>query len=139
MSLPNSSSSKGTPQFAFAAETSQSEARSHAMREYWKQRRRRQQETNSRCGRASRPLIPRLGVNGQASHHQNHTTDCSLTCQQDHSDGHRGNDFNITVQLLCGVSRALVNSRPDPFQTCPVHLTSQHQKLLHHCMFQKAE
>ncbi|KAJ5202309.1 hypothetical protein N7449_004388 [Penicillium cf. viridicatum] len=39
---------------------------------------------------------------------------------------------SIPAQLLCGVSYALPSSKPDPFQTCPVHLTSQHQKLLHH-------
>lgn len=42
----------------------------------------------------------------------------------------------IAAQLLCGVSYALSSSRVDPFQTCPVHLTSQHQKLLHHCAYE---
>lgn len=37
-------------------------------------------------------------------------------------------------QALSGMNHALAGSRLDPFDMFPVHLTSQHHKLLHHCV-----
>ncbi|KAJ5620224.1 hypothetical protein N7510_004208 [Penicillium lagena] len=132
MSNRDSSSSSEPRQFAFVNANSQSESRSHAMREHWKQRNRRKQETKSHHRRASRKLLPRSERNGDASHRQDNTTDSSPGWLKDQSGDNREKDLNVAAQLLCGVTRALSTSRPDPFQTCPVRLTSQHQKLLHH-------
>ncbi|KAJ5666996.1 hypothetical protein N7507_002860 [Penicillium longicatenatum] len=133
MSPPSSSSSSGTSQFAFVFGNIQSEARSHAMKEHWKRRNQHKKEANRYSRkRSSRTLLPR-------------STTSSSGLQQDEDgdgdvdvdvgvgvDGNREEHHGISAQLLCGVSHALSSSRPDPFQTCPVHLTSQHQKLLHH-------
>lgn len=40
----------------------------------------------------------------------------------------------VPTQLLEGVNRALACSQLDPFDCFPVRLTSEHHKLLHHCM-----
>ncbi|KAJ5974775.1 hypothetical protein N7481_008482 [Penicillium waksmanii] len=130
--LDHSSSFNGASQFTFVTENSQSEARSHAMREYWKQRHRRQQQTKSGHRQVSRAILPRHRPNGQTTNHQDNLTDDFSKWRQNHSNDDKGNDSNVAEQLLSSVSRALFNSRPDPFQTCPVYLTSQHQKLLHH-------
>lgn len=45
------------------------------------------------------------------------------------------NSGGIPAQLLEGVNRALACSQLDPFDAFPVRLTSEHHKLLHHCMF----
>ncbi|KAJ6000960.1 hypothetical protein N7481_001369 [Penicillium waksmanii] len=124
--------STGAHQFTFVGGNSPSKARSHAMREYWKQRHRRQQESTPGVGRMARELLPRHQQNKGTSQIQDEVADVSSCRRHDHCDDCEENDSNIAVQLLKGVSCALLGSRPDPFQTCPIHLTSQHQKLLHH-------
>ncbi|KAJ5519043.1 hypothetical protein N7453_001465 [Penicillium expansum] len=136
MSPRASSSSSGTPQFTFVTGNIQSEARSHAMREHWKRRHQHNQEAKIyHQKRLSRtwPLLPKSGTNEDVS--QTADAISSPWFQQnwdmdlvENQEKHSG----IPAQLLYGVSQALSSSRPDPFQTCPVHLTSQHQKLLHH-------
>lgn len=101
------------------------------MKEHWKRRNQHKKEANRYSRkRSSRTLLPR-------------STSSSSGLQQDEDgdvdvevDGNREEHHGIPAQLLCGVSHALSSSRPDPFQTCPVHLTSQHQKLLHHCTYE---
>lgn len=138
MSRQDSSSSSGTPQFRFVTGNVQSEARGHVMREHWKRRHRLNKEakTQHHRRRSSRPLLPRVKNNSNENASSSAATSTSSDLQRD-----REGDFaedrekprGIPAQLLSGMSNALASSRPDPFQTCPVHLTSQHQKLLHHC------
>lgn len=126
MSPPVSSSSSGTSHFKFVMGGIQSEARSHAMKEHWKRRNQHKEANKHIRKRSSRTLLPR-------------STSSSSGVQQDEdSDVVENQEENqgIPAQLLCGTSCALSSSRPDPFQTCPVHLTSQHQKLLHHCTYE---
>ncbi|OJJ66442.1 hypothetical protein ASPBRDRAFT_137943 [Aspergillus brasiliensis CBS 101740] len=131
----------GTSRFTFVTGSIQSEARSHAMREHWKRRHKRNQEVktlNRKKASSSLTLLPRV----PSSSNEGFTTSSSPATQL---DGDRGGDgvseekgvkqrqqAGIPAQILSGMSHALSSSRPDPFQTCPVHLTSQHQKLLYH-------
>lgn len=106
------------------------------MREHWKRRHRLNQEAKSHHRkRSSRPLLPRLNSSRNKDSSSADATS-SPELQRDGDGGsveNRKTHSGIPAQLFCGMSNALASSRPDPFQTCPVHLTSQHQKLLHHC------
>ncbi|KAJ5104755.1 hypothetical protein NUU61_002102 [Penicillium alfredii] len=132
MSQRDSSSSSGTPNFVFVAENSHSQARSHAMREHWKQRHGRRREAKSHSRRKSRTLVSRSELNEDTSQSHDALTDGSPDGHQGNSDQNREQYPSVATQLLSGLSRTFSPSRPDPFQTCPVPLTSQHQKLLHH-------
>ncbi|KAL4785401.1 hypothetical protein BJX76DRAFT_324593 [Aspergillus varians] len=135
MSQRASSSSSGTSQFTFVSGNIQSEARSHAMREHWKRRHKRNQEAKTHHRKResqSRPLLPRAMNEDEVSPLSNLNANYSPQSLHDGQERERERDTSILGQLLFGVSYALASSRPDPFQTCPVHLTSQHQKLLHH-------
>ncbi|KAJ5178826.1 Protein of unknown function DUF3468 [Penicillium capsulatum] len=136
MSPSPSSSSSGTPRYKFVSGNEQSEARSHAMKEHWKRRHQRKHETGAHHrNRSSRTLLPRAksGSNDEDSSATNPSSS-SVSEQQRERDmvGNRENKHSVPAQLLNGMGFALSTSRPDPFQTCPVHLTSQHQKLLYH-------
>jgi hypothetical protein len=143
MSPRASSSSSGMSQFTFVTGNIQPEARSHAMREHWKRRHQQNQEAKtSHQKRLSRqlPLRSKGGNNAHASSSADAISPSVLQYGEDmdafnNQEHHRG----VPAQLLGGMSYALLSSRPDPFQTCPVHLTSQHQKLLHHCAYQDLE
>lgn len=129
-------SASKSSRFAFVDDNAPSKARSHAMREYWNQRHRRQQRSTYSPGQNVRNLLPRLQQNERVSSYPNNTTEDGLsTGKQTHAEHGNENNSNIAVQFLTSLSGALLTSRPDPFQTCPINLTSQHQKLLHHCMY----
>lgn len=139
------------PRFAFVTETSQSNARSHAMREHWRQRHSRNNSTKTR--RFQPKLLPNISSaadrgpklhevsthprssrsRGSPSSGQQCSETSSNETDQEHDD--RIERIGVPSQLLSGVGRALSSSRLDPFQTFPVQLTSQHHKLLHHCMY----
>jgi hypothetical protein len=136
MSSQGSTSSGQATQFTFVTENNQSEARSHAMREHWKKRHKTKQDVKSHRRKPSRTLLPRFERNGDATLPQEDFIDCSPESRQDNSDEIRENNPNVPAQLLHGFRGALSTTRPDPFQTCPVRLTSKHQKLLHHCLFE---
>lgn len=134
-----------TSQFTFVTGNIQSEARSHAMREHWKRRHKRNQEAKSSTRKkastsASRTLLPRStsASNGEEEGGSTATTSSSGLRPDGSLDGAKKHSQpGIPAQMFCGMSYALSSARPDPFQTCPVHLTSQHQKLLHHCAFSR--
>ncbi|KAL2839802.1 hypothetical protein BJY01DRAFT_219001 [Aspergillus pseudoustus] len=141
---PDSSTGQRTNfQFTFVTGSIQPEARSHAMREHWKRRRQHTWETKTtrkKMPPASRTLLPRsTSSSNEEVPTSAEASGSSALGEVGGADGdvRRGRDVaqrerGIPAQLLCGMSDALSSSRPDPFQTCPVHLTSQHQKLLHH-------
>lgn len=119
------SSSSTARQFRFVSESGHSEARSHAMREHWKRRHRRRQEARFKLRPSCKTLLPR-DRNLQES-----------ILNQDSSNQEDGmQEHYFSAQYFPGLNQILFSSRPDPFQTCPVRLTSQHQKLLYHCMHQ---
>lgn len=133
-------SGSGTSQFTFVTGNIQSEARSHAMREHWKTRHKRNQEaktSNRKKASSSRTLLPRRTSvsNEEEGSNTAATASTSPSGLQHHGEvvGKKHSQPGIPAQMFCGMSYALSSARPDPFQTCPVHLTSQHQKLLHHC------
>lgn len=132
MSQRASSSSSGSNQFTFVSGNIQSEARSHAMREHWKRRHKRNQEAKSnRTRKTSRNLLPRSMNSDEPLSSELRQGTVGIEKANEKETGNAG--AGIPAQLLCGMGYALSSSRPDPFQTCPVHLTSQHQRLLHHC------
>jgi hypothetical protein len=138
------------PRFAFVTETSQSNARSHAMREHWRQRHSLNNSTKTRrvqpkllpnissaADRGTKPDQVRTSSRSSRSRRSpNSGRPCSETSsnETDRECDERIELIGVPSQLLGGVSRALSSSRLDPFQTFPVQLTSQHHKLLHHCM-----
>lgn len=132
MSQWASSSSSGNSRFTFVSGYVQSEARSHAMREHWKHRHKRNQQAKSDRGKkVSRNLLPRLTSGDGSSLAKPQPGPAEIEKEEKRKNGTVRT--GIPAQLLCGMSYALASSRPDPFQTCPIHLTSQHQRLLHHC------
>lgn len=142
MSPRDSSSSSGT-QFTFVTGNIQSEARSHAMKEHWKRRHQRNKEAKTYYQRKSSrtlPLRSKSRFNEDVSPPEDTSSSSGLLEVRD-MDMVRNREKrpSIPAQLLCGVSYALSSSTPDPFQTCPVHLTSQHQKLLHHCAYEDSK
>lgn len=134
--------STDTSQFTFVTGNIHSEARSHAMREHWKRRHKRNQEakTSNRKGAStSRILLPRWTSASDGQEGSSATSSSSGLRPDGSPDGKtdgrkkKHSQPGIPAQMFCGMSYVLSSARPDPFQTCPVHLTSQHQKLLHHC------
>ncbi|KAK9448229.1 uncharacterized protein V1518DRAFT_433884 [Limtongia smithiae] len=126
-------SSKENSQFTFVSENNSAEARSHAMREHWKQRRKRSSESTRQ--RSLRPLLPRLGTERHTElASAENTSEYHKAAHAEESNSNESIDaiLNVASQALLGFDRALAPSLPDPFQTCPVYLTSQHHKLLHH-------
>ncbi|KAJ5116021.1 hypothetical protein N7456_000369 [Penicillium angulare] len=126
----------GTSQFTFVAENNQSEARSHAMRQHWKGRHKRNRESKAshqRIASLPRPLLPQAtSVADDGSSPVRHRNSDGNKSPHREAGNKKPQQPGIPTQLVCGMSYALSSSRPDPFQTCPVHLTSQHQKLLYH-------
>ncbi|KAJ6085085.1 hypothetical protein N7499_004714 [Penicillium canescens] len=136
MSPRDSSSSSGTHRFTFVTGNIHSEARSHAMKEHWKRRHQRNQEAKAYYQRrTSRTLSLRSKsrFNEYVSPSEGASSSSGLPEFGDMDMIRNREKYpGIPAQLLSGMSSALSSSRPDPFQTCPIHLTSQHQKLLHH-------
>lgn len=137
MSPPPFSFSGVPSQYTFVTGDGQAEARSHAMREHWKRRHQRNHQADIRHrNRSSRTLLPRSEVSSSQTNSLTSRTSSFSGLERYRDDSeteHQATQSGIPAQLLSGLSNALSSARPDPFQTCPIHLTGQHQKLLHHC------
>ncbi|KAK9243423.1 hypothetical protein V1506DRAFT_463005 [Lipomyces tetrasporus] len=157
---PNSPTHGKSPRFTFVLEKKQAGIRSHAMREYWKQRHKTKREHPLR--QTPQRLLPRTApATSGASHSRQPTpSDPSINGQymdkldflHEQSlesiylselellaadlatdiDREQANIAGVPAQVLTGMNHALAGVRFDPFDTCPVKLTSEHQKLLHH-------
>ncbi|KAM5349382.1 hypothetical protein ACJ41O_005887 [Fusarium nematophilum] len=116
-------------------------ARSHAMREHWKQRRQKMNlEKKRREKRPQHILLPTPSTSGAVD------TQSALISEDGSSSSNpapgnlgilHGTDVGsrmsgIPGQALSGMNLALGSSRLDPFDKFPVKLTSEHHKLLHH-------
>lgn len=102
------------------------------MKEHWKRRNRLKEANRYNRKKPSRTLLPRSSSSSSGlQQDEDEDVDVDVDVVENQEEHH-----GIPAQLLGGVSYALSSSRPDPFQTCPVHLTSQHQKLLHHCKYE---
>ncbi|KAK9427125.1 hypothetical protein V1505DRAFT_318100 [Lipomyces doorenjongii] len=160
----DSSTPGESPRFTFVLENSQAGIRSHAMREYWKQRHKtkrghpRQQVPQrllphtvpAHASQLTQPTPSAPSIEGQYTDNRQFLQEKSLENEAiylselellaadlatDLATDIDRNDANITgipTQALTGMNHALAGVRFDPFDTCPVKLTSQHQKLLHH-------
>lgn len=146
---------KENAEFAFITDQGQNGARSHAMREYWKQRRRRPSEMRPKEGQP--PLLPiqprnqeefrnekSVGTGSQYLYpsatsskidvHALGATESSLDSTITNTEMVAKVD-SLRSQALSGLNRALGSSRLDPFDKFPVTLTTQHHRLLHHCTY----
>ncbi|KAJ5619101.1 hypothetical protein N7510_003085 [Penicillium lagena] len=140
----NSSSSDGSSPVTFVSESSKSEVRSHAMRHHWRRRQRRNSEIKLHHKQTCRKLLPGPMVKAQVSKPKKNDTNGLVGRQRDNFNieddqgdddqvgVYKQSDFSIALQLLRGFDHALSTSTFDPFQTCPIQLTPQHHKLLHH-------
>jgi hypothetical protein len=110
------------------------------MKEHWKRRHQRNKEAKACHQRKISRNMP-LRSKGRSNEDVSTSEDTNRSSglpEVGNMDvvGNQEKSPGIPTQLLCGVSYALSSSRPDPFQTCPVQLTTQHQKLLHHCAYE---
>ncbi|KAE8356982.1 hypothetical protein BDV28DRAFT_126013 [Aspergillus coremiiformis] len=157
-SLSHSSGAEdGGTRFAFVTDGNLASARSHAMREHWRQRQHRKQKPEDR--RPQRKILPHIRsvegskprpdrVSGSVVKHHN-TEDVYLlhqhswtrikTNRTDYGNEQREvESLDLPAQALTGLNQALASSRLDPFEMFPVQLTSKHHKLLHHWLITHA-
>lgn len=148
-----------TTNFEFVLSPNQRGVRSHAMREYWRQRRTHSKD-GARATRRPRQLLPN---NPDPPSSQSSQSSSDHACNVEHrhtthqqqlarsqlnstnpsptgtpmalSDALAALPDGIPTQFLAGANRALACSQLDPFDAFPVKLTAQHHKLLHHCEF----
>ncbi|KID72858.1 uncharacterized protein G6M90_00g004080 [Metarhizium brunneum] len=149
-----------TTNFTFVTSQGQHGVRSHAMREYWKQRRRKlsEKKANEAGHKPYLPIRPRKKNSGHVagaspSRSQSQSQSRSRSQSSSASPGHSSPPSrtkrspsgprskakqpsvalgSIQSQALSGMNRALGSSRLDPFDKFPVKLTAQHHRLLHH-------
>ena len=151
---PSHSSEDGGSRFAFVTEGTLAEARSHAMREHWRQRQRRKQKSEDRRtqrkilphtspvenskpkpNRASEPVVDYHCTEDVFLLHQPSPTRIKTRYSDYGEENTEAQHAGVPIQALTGLNHALASSRLDPFEMFPVQLTSKHHKLLHHCVF----
>lgn len=139
-SPPRPTAAGGT-RFAFVLDKGQAGTRSHAMREHWRARRR--SKLQNKQGRSGRELRPKVGPSeGQIFPAQRVQIVDSESTDRSVASTEQGElpvirDVGAPAQFLAGFNHALAASRLDPFDSFPVTLTSEHHKLMHHCLFAK--
>ncbi|KAK8150711.1 hypothetical protein G3M48_009601 [Beauveria asiatica] len=109
--------------FAFVNEQSRQDSRSHAMREYWKQRRR---PKSVDVGSSSSQSSSSSGTTTRASSRKSASSRFPKKAPEPRKEP------GIPTQVLSGMNMALGNCRLDPFDQFPVKLTAQHHKLIMH-------
>lgn len=145
--------------FAFITQQNRDSARSHAMRGYWRQRRRRLAKDKKplpdsalllRRKQKLAPIIPRYQCppclqsdsSSASGSLQRDTSPSPLRLSLRLSTSSCDDDrLSITAesirsQVMSGMNRALGSNALDPFDMGPVKLTAEHHRLLHHCKFQ---
>ncbi|KOC09041.1 hypothetical protein COH20_004729 [Aspergillus flavus] len=132
-------------QFEFVLEKDQPGIRSHAMRQFWRQKQAIAKEDPSDVTSAGRRLYPRtlmpndgIQTYSQFEGLKEFRQQMSALQPKDHGAGSanagKGNaeTLGIPAQILSGIRHALEFVNCDPFHTFPVTLTAQHRKLLYH-------
>lgn len=123
------------------------------MREHWRERKERERVDKSThvapilCPKATRitDIASKAHENGDrvaltpSERPRKPDTDAGSDCEHYHGFHHdimpSNSPLNIIAsELLVGINRVLSPSRLDPFDTFPVRLTSDHHKLLYHCV-----
>ncbi|KAE8309787.1 hypothetical protein BDV41DRAFT_419970 [Aspergillus transmontanensis] len=153
----SSGAEDGGSRFAFVTEGTLAEARSHAMREHWRQRQRRKQKSEDR--RTQRKILPHRSPVENSKPKPNcasepvveyHSTEDVFLLHQpsptriktrysDYGEDNINAQYpGVPEQALTGLNHALASSRLDPFEMFPVQLTSNHHKLLHHWLITHA-
>lgn len=135
-------------QFEFVLEKDQPGIRSHAMRQFWRQKQAIAKEDPSDVTSAGRRLYPRtlmpndgIQTYSQFEGLKEFRQQMSALQPKDHGAGSanagKGNaeTGGIPAQILSGIRHALEFVNCDPFHTFPVTLTAQHRKLLYHCKY----
>ncbi|KAK9344716.1 fungal-specific transcription factor domain-containing protein [Lipomyces starkeyi] len=149
-----------SPRFRFVLDKSQAGTRSHAMREYWKQRQKRKHERQPQqtprrllpstavlptsASDSEQPIPPapsidyeymeRLHFSQQQSLARSVLSEVELLATEIATEPNKNaaEVSGIPAQVMTRMDHALAGSRLDPFDTFPIKLTGQHHKLLHH-------
>ncbi|KAK9481616.1 fungal-specific transcription factor domain-containing protein [Lipomyces starkeyi] len=155
-----SASRSKSPRFRFVLDKSQAGTRSHAMREYWKQRQKRKHERQPQqtprrllpstavlptsASDSEQPIPPapskdyeymeRLHLSQQQSLARSVLREVELLATEiaTFPNKNEAEVSGIPAQVMTRMDHALAGSRLDPFDTFPIKLTGQHHKLLHH-------
>ncbi|KAE8374842.1 hypothetical protein BDV26DRAFT_32105 [Aspergillus bertholletiae] len=135
-------------QFEFVLEKDQPGIRSHAMRQFWRQRQATAKEEPSDVSSTGRRLYPRtlrpndgIQTYNQFEGLKEFRQQMSALQPKDHGaqSGNPGKSnaetCGIPAQIVSGIRHALEFVNPDPFHTFPVTVTAQHRKLLYHCKY----
>lgn len=107
--------------FTFVLDNTQASTRTHAMRVHWIERRKAKQGKKQP---AVRKILPR-----ESTLKDSESTEVAKV-----PDRSIQRTPSLPTQLLTGLNHALSSSKLDPFYMFPVALTSEHHKLIHHCM-----
>lgn len=135
-----SPSNKDDGDFKFVAESNERVLRSHAMRAHWRQRKRRTsgpKNPENGTQRPLRPLLPHKQTH-QGSALSTHRAESALDDESNVSSSfrehHAANELSDTPsQVLYETMRDLGCGVLDPFDSLPITLTPEHNRLLHHC------
>ncbi|KAF5856106.1 hypothetical protein ETB97_007868 [Aspergillus alliaceus] len=132
-------------QFEFVLEKDQPGIRSHAMRQFWRQRQANAKEGSSDASPSSRPLYPRILSPNDGTQDHNQFEGLKVFLQQmsalqskeqraesASTDKSRTETSGIPAQILAGVRHAFEFVSGDPYDQFPVTLTMAHRKLIYH-------
>lgn len=137
------------PEYAFVTGARSSDARSHAMRMHWRSKHRRSSKDAKQPKHPQRSLAPlkpfafahSTAAGSRASDETlrestSRDAGAELRAQADglvvdYDRPRRGS--SEPMQYVGPSLLPAAATLPDPFQSCPVRLTTEHQKLLHHC------
>lgn len=128
--LVDSDEGAAASRFTFVLHKNQPGTRNHAMRQYWRER--HEARRGKRPERRQRKSPPSSGSRSPSKQQRHDTT--SPSSEDARGTGQNANP-GIPTQFLTGTNHALASSRLDPFDVFPVRLTSEHHKLMHHCIF----
>ncbi|KAK9320202.1 hypothetical protein V1517DRAFT_264826 [Lipomyces orientalis] len=122
------------PRFTFVFKEGQADIRSHAMRESWKRRHKKKREKPKPLQQTPRKLLSSAVAAANSAGHSIQQPPLAplIESQYPNIESNEDSMAGVPFQALTGMNHALAVTRVDPFDTCPVKLTGQHQKLLHH-------
>ncbi|GMG04757.1 unnamed protein product [Aspergillus oryzae var. brunneus] len=139
----SSGAEDGGSRFAFVTEGTLAEARSHAMREHWRQRQRRKQKSEDhrtqrkilphrspvedskpKPNGASEPVVEYHSTEDVFLLHQPSPTRIKTRYSDYGEDNIKAQYPGVPEQALTGLNHALASSRLDPFEMFPVQLTN---------------
>ena len=135
-------SSSEETRFQFVLGRSHPGVRSHAMRQFWRRRRRTNEDLSHLIQNNSSTLRTLLPKSNQArSQKELEAFQQQLSAQQGGQDAAETGDLDtetaaktsIPAQILSGIELAFASVDWSPFKESPVTMTVEHLKLLYHC------